>query len=594
VLRTGALALMVGIGLLVFATLTRWHNVAENPLIITDGRGYYGYLPAAFIYGDFSYAFVHQTDPLHYAGTKPSDFFHLTPAGSVNKYFVGTAVLMAPFFAGASLWASAIGAPVDGYSPPFQMAIGMAAIFYLMVGLVFLQLLLQLLGYRWRAIAPTLLAIVFATDLLFYTVYEPSMSHVYSFCMVAAFLYFSAKAILHQQDRMWPLAAFALGLIALIRPTNGIMILALPIVAGGVFPLVQAVERLLARPRILVLSIVVFVAVVALQPLMYMLQVGQPFFWSYKGEGFNFLAPEICNVLFSYRRGLFVYAPVLLLAVAGMLAMRSRNPDRAKLLLLLISLATWIIASWWMWWYGGGFGHRAFIEYFPLFAIGLVHLFSYGWGLLRPWMAIVISAVLIAVQGIQTYQFVTNILPFDQIDRALYRGLFLRTGSDLQWYFPLHVGEHSYVGRDSVTVSNGLEFPRGWGGEEHTTDSVACTGQFASCINADNFGLTYRVAASTLPFPVNTVRVEANIRTSWTSTVSIVCTVEDSTGHAHYWAKRPLRPQFVMGGTWHSCATVFLHTVAKNPSDNLSVFLMKEDGQAVCADDFQITFIHAE
>lgn len=45
---------------------------------------------------------------------------------------------------------------------------------------------------------------------------------------------------------------------------------------------------------------------------------GQFIFFSYKNtEGFDFMKPHILNVLFSFKKSLFVYTPVLIFVVAG-------------------------------------------------------------------------------------------------------------------------------------------------------------------------------------------------------------------------------------------------------------------------------------
>lgn len=593
-LRNGALALLAGIGLLVFASQTRWQTIEDEPLIITDGKGYYSYLPAAFIFHDFSYGFIKTTDSLHYPEGEWVHFFHVTEKGNVNKYFVGTAVLMAPFFGAAMVVASFTGDAIDGFSPSFQIAVGVAALFYLALGLLFLQLFLQLLGYKRKAIIPALLMLVFGTNLLFYAVYEPSMSHVYSFFAVSAFLYFSARAIIYQHERFWILAAFALGLVALIRPTNGLIVLALPVVASGIFPIITSLERLVQKPVLFFLSIIVFVGVVALQPILYLIQVGAPMFWSYQGEGFNFLSPEFFNVLFSYRRGLFVYAPILLLAVIGIFAMRKRNEMQANALLFFLLVITWIISSWWMWYYGGAFGHRAFIEYIPFFAIGLVHLIQFGWGIFRPWFVIILGLMCIGIQGVQTYQYVHHILPFDGIDRTKYRSLFLRTGEDLQWYYPGNSGQDSYAGMDSTVLIHDMEASHDWGGEQQISDSIAFSGTKSSCLKQDNFGITLRIKAKDIPVSANVVRISGMVNSSsWQSDVSFVCTIQDSTEAAYFWRKKPLRPQFSFGTEWNKCSAVFFCGAARHASDTFVLYIMKEDQHEVCLDDMEITFIHA-
>jgi hypothetical protein len=116
-------------------------------LIINDGKGYYAYLPALFIYQDLEYGFVEYYESKYYpSDADPSYFkeFRFEFRGeTVNKTFSGIAVLMLPFFLIAHVLALLFG-EADGYSMIYQYAIGFSAYFYLLLGLLSLK---NLLGY---------------------------------------------------------------------------------------------------------------------------------------------------------------------------------------------------------------------------------------------------------------------------------------------------------------------------------------------------------------------------------------------------------------------------------------------------------------
>ena len=79
------------------------------------------------------------------------------------------------------------------------------------------------------------------------------------------------------------------------------------------------------------------------------------------------------NVLFSFRKGLFVYTPLILLAGFGLIAILSK-PVKLISMMIFLALSTYIIASWWNWYYGDSFGLRAFIDYYGIYAL-LIALF---------------------------------------------------------------------------------------------------------------------------------------------------------------------------------------------------------------------------
>jgi hypothetical protein len=584
---------LVFIGLICFAGVYRWQNVSEEPLIETDGQGYYAYLPAVFIYHDLQFLFVDSVAGKYYPEDKLANYVIETQRGNVNKYFVGTAIVETPFFIGTLVLSKLVGAPADGYSWPFQLMVGLAAVFSLCVGLFFLGRLLEELSFNRFTSIITLLALVFGTNLFYYTVYEPSMSHVYTFMVISIFLYSMRKVVVEMQMKHVVVAAVAFGLIVLIRPTNALILLAIPVVSGGWFGLTNFIERVISQPKGLLVGLTIVFAMIAIQPLFYFLQTGSPIVWSYEGEGFNFLKPELANVLLSYRKGLFVYCPVLVLAVLGIIAGNRRNTIRFGPLLLVLSGFTWVIASWWMWYYGGSYGHRAFIDLYPLFAIGLASAIQHGTILMRPWLVSGLALVAIPFQMVQTYQYVRHIIPFDNMTKTKFWNLFLRTGDDLAFYYQGYEGQESYSAVDSTVFINGFEQDLGWGNAQQISEADALEGSRSSLMGAsDTYGPTLRMEAGSLPISSDIVRVSGWIRSdSWTTDLSFVCAVEDTLGNSYFWSKRPLRPQFSGKNEWSWCTALFRCGKPKDSTDRFVVYPMKSDTANVFFDNLEVSFI---
>jgi len=587
---------LIGLGLAVFAGLTRWNSLEEQPIIQTDGQGYHAYLPAVFIYQDLQFSFIDPVSTEYYGSDKMAEFIVPTQSGNVNKYFVGAALMQTPFFLSGCVLSWFVGVPVDGYSWPFQLMVGLAAIFYVVLGLWFLERCLLNMGFRKKQALIAVLVLLFGTDLLYYTLYEPSMSHAYSFFTVSAFLYFMHRAIETQNASAWILSALTLGLTVLIRPSNGLIVLVIPVVAGDGLSALNAIELLFKKKRVMLFSFIALVGMVAVQVVIYMVQTGKLFVWSYKEEGFNFASPEIFNVLFSYRKGLFVYSPVLFLATGGMIAGISKGKARYAWLLLFLSVVTWVISSWWMWYYGGCFGQRAFIDYLPFFGIGLAFVFQYGWGFLRPWFFYAVSSLLIGVQLVQTYQYVNNILPFDNMSKTKYWNLFLRTGDDLAWYYSGYEGQDSYTAIDSSVAIHDMETPRGWGNEQQLSSVESYNGTGSSKMStSDQYGITYRKAVSSIPFRPNLVRISCWTKAdSRTTNLSLVCSIEDSTGAVYFWKKYPLRPQFAGRNKWSLTTALFKCNFPRDSTDKFVIYPMKSDDATVHLDDLEVSFVHAK
>lgn len=376
----------------------RMHRGWElSKVLWSDGEGYYMYLPATFIYGDWKA--WDGKDGLHQIACCKVD----ESGNVVTRYTYGVALMQTPFFLAGDFWAefknetkmpppADWGKPTDaqwsteinlrkysearghqtGFSDPYALAILVGAAFYMALGLWFLKRALRRIFRQEVAVATTGL-IFLATNLFYYTAGEGSMSHVYSFCLFAAVLYHLPEWL---REKTWGrslLLGLCFGLILLIRPTNLMLALMFPL--WGVASLTGLKSRLgdLVRSWKKV-AIMVFAAalVVVPQGFYWHNAFGSWIVWSYGDEGFsNWMRPEMLKVLFSYQNGLFLYTPIMLLAMLGLVwAWKKRNMN-APLILLLFVLATYTFGSWWAWWFGGAFGHRCYVEFYALLAIPL-------------------------------------------------------------------------------------------------------------------------------------------------------------------------------------------------------------------------------
>jgi len=90
---------------------------------------------------------------------------------------------------------------------------------------------------------------------------------------------------------------------------------------------------------------------------------------------FSWTDPELFEVLFSLRHGLFSWHPMMLLAAAGFVvyaikAGKTQAPLTAALALTFLAL-WYVSASFSIWWFGSSFGSRPFLSVTPLFLVGL-------------------------------------------------------------------------------------------------------------------------------------------------------------------------------------------------------------------------------
>ena len=128
--------LILILSLLLFFTLKKPYYEWDR-IINSDGKGYYAYLPAIFIYNDLDYKFVEYYEAKYYPSDRLvfKEFRYNWKGETVNKTFCGLAILWLPFFLIAHIFSLLTDFKADGYSLPYQYAIGLATIVYLWLGL---------------------------------------------------------------------------------------------------------------------------------------------------------------------------------------------------------------------------------------------------------------------------------------------------------------------------------------------------------------------------------------------------------------------------------------------------------------------------
>lgn len=487
---------------LVLAFSGIFENEAMYGRIHADAQGYYGYLVAVFLEQSFDWQkVIHSYSDVYFNGSG-ADFTVTGDFGRINKYYVGTAVLMLPFFVLSCLAAMLFGFPMDGYSEPFQTGVVFGALFYAGLGIYFLMRFLKDRGISEKVATATGLLYLFATPLFHYSISEPAMSHTYSFAMVSVFMFAVNRWLGKPSKKQLVTASIALALIVLIRPVNGLVLLSVPFLAGGFR---QMLQKLTAQKKLassIAIALFIGLVVVSLQSLAYLAQVGKPVVWSYQGEGFNFADPEVFNVLFSYRKGVFVYTPLALLGLVGIILYTIKKPREGFWLLGFLTAVVYVISSWWNWYYGGSLGMRAMIEYLPFFAFGTAFLFQSFNTPARIGLGI-LSVAFVGINLVQSYQYQKFILHWDSMNKERFWQVFLKTDRQYDGIFyrtekkGIELPADELV-TDRVVFSSDFELLNEWGPQGINSER-AFSGTQSTKVNADEpYGSTLGVTASEL------------------------------------------------------------------------------------------------
>jgi hypothetical protein len=339
----------------------------------------------------------------------------------VNAHPIGEAILIAPFFAAAHALTRWTNLSPDGFTPYYQHAAGLAGLFYVVAGLWFLQRLL-VRHFSPGVAAATVAALLFGTSLYHYATFDSTWSHAFSFALCSALLerLDTWRPGLVRSSSWRPIADDVAigglsGLIVLVRHPNVVI----PICLVGAV-------ALRAR-RVPVVPAVVAAIVVLPQLWLYHLATGHWLISSYGSLGFTFASPHLAGVLVGPRKGLFFYAPLLLAAVAGFAWLPPRLRPWRVAAAVMFAVNTYVIASWWDWQFGASYGHRAFVDVYPVLALGLAATFARASatpGLRRATVAAV--GLLCALSVFQMLQYWHGVLPMSDVTWPQYRSTFLR------------------------------------------------------------------------------------------------------------------------------------------------------------------------
>lgn len=393
----------------------------KNTIIQNDVISYYAYLPATFIFHDLSFDFINDL-PEDFEGTI---WVQTAPNGkSILRMTMGMSILWIPFFLLAHLVAHLLGVSTLGYSWPYSLSIFVAALFYMAVGLYYLRKIL--LRYFSDVVAAiTLALVILATNLMYYVITEPGMTHVYNFSLIAAFVWFSVKWIEKPTVKYTLVLGFLAGLITLIRPVN-VLVLVFPAFIG-IASWRDFKDRLAIHWKKIVLAGFIAFLVLVPQMVYWKLQTGQFVFNSYMDQGkFFFLKPHILNGLFSYRKGWLVYTPVMAMAFVGLIWMRRKAGELLIPVILFTLVNIYVVFSWWCWWYGGSFGSRPMIDMYGIMALPLAVLIEKLWER-KNWVKDIMITVLIALillSQFQMSQYRTSLLHWDSMTKEAYWGIF--------------------------------------------------------------------------------------------------------------------------------------------------------------------------
>ncbi len=377
--REGQLTKKAGIGLIAILGavffISGIHNINKhynpegyNKIFVSDGLGYYQYLPAQFNTGSFI--------------TGQRWCLILENGLYLNKFTWGVAYMQAPFYFIAELWLRISGQKSDGYTEINGFLVIVGALLYCFLALLLIFRMLRPVFGNLLSLF-TVLLLFYATNLIYYTLVEAAMSHVYSFFLVTLFIYRTPYFYRNPTIKNLLWLALPLAIITLIRQSNGIIAMYLLLYEISSWKLFLArIEFWLRKWYLALLGIAVIFIVFIPQFVYWHLITGHWYIYAYGYKDMSeasFLYwknPQIGKVLAGPVSGWLVYSPVMIFSVAGIIWMLTKRVANSISLILVFTVTLYVVSSWWCYSFDCGFGHRAFIDLYGMLAFPLAYALS--------------------------------------------------------------------------------------------------------------------------------------------------------------------------------------------------------------------------
>lgn len=407
---------------------------SKEPLKLTtwDAYGYYLHLPAMLIYQDVKkLSFQDSID--HKYNLSGGQFYqaniHEKTGNYVFKYLGGIAILHLPFFIAAHVYAlNSRFFEADGFSAPYQNAIGFGVVLYAILALFILRKVL-LKYYSDSVTSLTLILIVLATNAIQYISIDSAQSHAPIFLLYCIILRLTQKW--HEKPSLTTalLSGFIIGLATISRPTEAIMVL-IPILWNTHSKEASQTKWGQVKANLPMVYLAALGGILGVLPQLIYWQYVSGFFIYDVGSAWRFLSPFF-RVLFGFEKGWFIYTPVTIFFVLGFFYLKDYPFKKSVLWFCLLNI--WIIISWSDWKYGGSYSTRALMQSYPVFSLAFAALLKKYWVGSNRYLMGIITAFLIGLNLFQIQQYNTTVLHYYDMNRAYYREIFLNpTVSPLQ------------------------------------------------------------------------------------------------------------------------------------------------------------------
>ncbi len=569
-------------------------NVGSTQLSF-DSFGYYIYLPSFFIYDDFSQLnYLKDILPKYKPTTDFSQAVEGPTGKYVNKYTMGQAVMFPPFF----LLAHYVIVPVtgfepDGFSVPYQMSIAFGCLLYSIIALFILRKILLKL-FNDNVASLVLLFVAIGTNFLYYSTSDNTLPHNQLFFVFTLILFYTTSYYEKPGYIKAVIVGLLVGLAGLIRPTE--LIISLVPVFWGISDLKDLSLRLKQHSKGIMIMAISSIMIISLQLIYWKVQSGRFVFYGYGNEQLNLWKPHLAELLFSFRKGWFIYTPMMALAIAGFIPLFKEHRRFFIPLFIYIILNIWIVSAWDCWWYGGCFGQRSMVQSYALLSIPLSALFfsvMQNRNALIKYSILTFAGIVVFLNLFQIWQYKKGFIHYENMTLESYMAVFGKTKLPENYNALLKEPDYSHYGvqkgveyKDQILVNEKFD-----GNENGTVGDISFEGGKSYKTDpATQFGPTYSFKIGELPVnPEVKTRCRFKLYTKNNiSSSHIVMTIEQEGQPAYIYKSLNLGFMHYPLNSWNDVEIWMNIPKYASKSDFFKVYIWNTGDQNLFIDNFEV------
>jgi hypothetical protein len=302
------------------------------------------------------------------------------------------------------------------------------------------------------------------------------MSHSYNFALICIYIFYVDKWHDKQSLKLTIVLGLLAGLISLIRPTNILVLIILFLwKTGSIKDIKERTFFFLKNYKHVFLMALCFLIVWIPQFVYWKYVSGKFLYFSYAGISgkFYWANPQIFDILFSYRKGWWVYTPIMFISTLGIIVMMFKMKKYYVSILVFLCVNIYVQSSWWSWWFGGSFGNRAFIDSYGILAIPLTLIIQQSLqAKIKGYFVILILGALTWYNTFQIKQLNHQALHYWWMSRTAYWKVFLKPNTVPGYWEAIPLPDYPKARKGVFVAANLIQRSDGYNGIPITPKAI--------------------------------------------------------------------------------------------------------------------------